>query len=530
MKNVFLLFLIFLTCLLNSISAQGTKENANTTLSNSGILEVLVKESNNELYLDSVKIEFHSSEKPGEIKTIVTNKDGIAQAHLEPGKYTITKIEKDDIYYEKSTLQKQVTVEDGKTTHIKLSLSYDGNISGIVRNENGEPVPGVLIFSYPAEVDEATTDSNGIFTTFNMDLLFAEISSEDTSCCIIARHREKNLIAMYELIDKKDNLDIKLSKGVILRGKVVDTNDNGITNLKIGWMLGSEGYSRNEPVEIDKKGYFQIKALPGGFECTIDIEAEGFGSDQVDIQTSQSPGEIFDLDPIVLKPANISVSGIVVDNNDKPVADADIYTFGKGQPNLGSKTDDKGRFTFDKVCAGKINIGVYKSQDGTMSYGNLLTEGGAKDVKIILGESGHDRFVTPLPASLKGKPLPDMNSVPARIKPETIQNKSVLIYFFDIEQRPSRNCIIELSKKSEELKSKKINIILVHASTIEEKYLNNWLKENNILFPVSIIKGDIEQMRFNWGVKALPWLILTDKEHVVTNEGFSINELDENFN
>ena len=30
-----------------------------------------------------------------------------------------------------------------------------------------------------------------------------------------------------------------------------------------------------------------------------------------------------------------------------------------------------------------------------------------------------------------------------------------------------------------------------------------------------------------WGVKSLPWLILTDKEHVVTAEGFSLDDLNE---
>ena len=39
--------------------------------------------------------------------------------------------------------------------------------------------------------------------------------------------------------------------------------------------------------------------------------------------------------------------------------------------------------------------------------------------------------------------------------------------------------------------------------------------------------GSAEQIRFNWGVKSLPWLILTDKNHIVTAEGFNIAELNE---
>jgi hypothetical protein len=34
-------------------------------------------------------------------------------------------------------------------------------------------------------------------------------------------------------------------------------------------------------------------------------------------------------------------------------------------------------------------------------------------------------------------------------------------------------------------------------------------------------------MRLSWGIQSLTWLILTDKNHVVTAEGFAVNELDE---
>ncbi|MHC4489383.1 MAG: hypothetical protein ACYS9C_12915 [Planctomycetota bacterium] len=37
----------------------------------------------------------------------------------------------------------------------------------------------------------------------------------------------------------------------------------------------------------------------------------------------------------------------------------------------------------------------------------------------------------------------------------------------------------------------------------------------------------MEKTRFTWGIQALPWLILTDKQHVVTAEGFTLTELNE---
>jgi len=42
-----------------------------------------------------------------------------------------------------------------------------------------------------------------------------------------------------------------------------------------------------------------------------------------------------------------------------------------------------------------------------------------------------------------------------------------------------------------------------------------------------MIQADEEKTRIDWSVRSLPWLILTDKEHIVTAEGFSVNELNE---
>jgi len=42
-----------------------------------------------------------------------------------------------------------------------------------------------------------------------------------------------------------------------------------------------------------------------------------------------------------------------------------------------------------------------------------------------------------------------------------------------------------------------------------------------------MIQGDVEKTRFTWGVKSLPWLILTDRNHVVAAEGFALAELDD---
>ncbi|MBN2181915.1 MAG: hypothetical protein JW715_08360 [Sedimentisphaerales bacterium] len=134
------------------------------------------------------------------------------------------------------------------------------------------------------------------------------------------------------------------------------------------------------------------------------------------------------------------------------------------------------------------------------------------------------------PVSLLGKPLPNLKDIGIDPLPIDVNNKSMLVCFFDIQQRPSRNCILQLSKREQELKEKDVEIVAVQASKVEQEKLDEWIKENDIDFSVGIIEGDSEKTRFNWGVNSLPWLILTDKEHVVIAEGFNIDELDEKNN
>ncbi len=120
-----------------------------------------------------------------------------------------------------------------------------------------------------------------------------------------------------------------------------------------------------------------------------------------------------------------------------------------------------------------------------------------------------------------------MKELGVNLPPADVNDKKILVCFFDMEQRPSRNCILQISKKAKQLKEKGVVIITVQTSKIERTKLDEWIKGNNITFPVGMVEGDSEKIRFTWGIKSLPWLILTDKQHIVTAEGFSLDELDE---
>jgi len=133
----------------------------------------------------------------------------------------------------------------------------------------------------------------------------------------------------------------------------------------------------------------------------------------------------------------------------------------------------------------------------------------------------------PEPPGLVGKALPPFEGIEIDFATEKARGKMVLVCFWDMNQRPSRNCIMQLAKQAQQLKGKGVTVVVVQASQIDEKTLNEWVKENNIPFPVGMIQDDSEKIRFAWGVQSLPWLILSDPEHIVRAEGFALSDLDE---
>jgi len=126
-----------------------------------------------------------------------------------------------------------------------------------------------------------------------------------------------------------------------------------------------------------------------------------------------------------------------------------------------------------------------------------------------------------------GKQLPKFEGIKLRLSAEESKNKAILLCFFDMNQRPSRNCIMRLTKQAQQLKQKGVTVVAVQASKVDENTLNQWVKKYKILFPVGMVQDDEEETRFIWGVKFLPWLILTDRKHTVRAEGFTLAELDE---
>jgi len=197
-------------------------------------------------------------------------------------------------------------------------------------------------------------------------------------------------------------------------------------------------------------------------------------------------------------------------------------------------TDSEGRFRFEHIRT-KIRPSGSRS-DKQWEYvprvWEILYGDTSKTIAFYDGTMIEDFELVVKPKltdtqSLIGGALPGFDGIKIDFSADQVKDKAILVCFFDMNQRPSRNAVIQLVRQAEELKQKGVAVITIQTSEVAEDTLNKWVKDQSISFPVGMIQGDEEEARFTWCVKSLPWLILTDSEHIVRSEGFGLSELDE---
>jgi 5-hydroxyisourate hydrolase-like protein (transthyretin family) len=479
-----------------------------------GIIEVVVREEATKKPLQNIRVSAYSESSSGQGWT---NSDGLARIRVPADEFNIYRSAPDYSYYRSDNL---IAVTKGQTTKLEILLDRKTGTSGTVLDESGQPVAGALVRAHPFG-DEVITDTNGRF----------EIGFDQRRPAqyLFARHTESNLAA---IVSAKDSEPIKISlkPALSISGQVTDANGVWIPAARLSLCVNVTNCLSVFGPELlaDENGRYEIKAVPPqkeGFNYRISVFAAGYGPKEYKrISITGEPGTPVEMNTLVLQPADQSISGIVVDAEGKPAAGVPIFLHGFGgmdQPDKSTATDNNGRFTINRICKGQLRLQAsFSSSPGGAGF--IKAEGGDRNVKIILGQEGVHRPHV----SLLDKPLPDLKDFKIGIPSADADDKMILACFFDMEQRPSRNCIMRLAKQAQQLNQKCLSVIVVQASKVDENKLNEWVKKYKIPFAVGMVQGEGEQTRFTWGVRSLPWLILTDKEHIVRAEDFAISELD----
>ncbi|HDY64609.1 MAG TPA: carboxypeptidase regulatory-like domain-containing protein, partial [Phycisphaerae bacterium] len=464
-----------------------------------------------------------------------TDQEGIARIRLMPGTYRQQNVSKEG--YTGQQMQEPVEVTEGKTQRLTVQLRPQPKIRGVVMDQTGKPVPGATVRILPGGGGEdLTTGKDGKFEIAARRFAWGGGGGrgrEESQLVVVARHKHRNLAAAVEVEDESKPLEVKLRPSATLAGRVTDLDGKPVPNARLMVMLRSRMWG--SPIRsggyliTDSQGRYEIKAIPPTQKYSVTAEADGFG--KMELQTELDEEEIgrVELENLVLAPANLSISGVVVDDEDKPVAGAHVGTYGDRQPHQNTITDKEGKFVFKQVVADEFRVSAYINTADGQQHGSVNTKGGDKDVKVVLGQSPGSRPRLPKPRSLLGKPLGDLEQFGLKPASEIAAGKRMLICFWNMEQRPSRHCIRGLAEKADELAKKGVVVVSVHASAVEPDKLKAWTVKYKIPFSAGAVSAGAkksERTLRKWGVRALPWLILTDKGHIVHAEGFPLGELD----
>jgi hypothetical protein len=334
--------------------------------------------------------------------------------------------------------------------------------------------------------------------------------------------------------EEYDPFVIRMTKAESRKGMIVDNKGNPAAKAEVGWV-------GPEKIAFIKNGRFDMTGFSRQTEVIVRTDSDGrfeFGPSReqglivavhktgyASIASKDfKNGSQIRLTPWAKIEGAIASAGgeFVLGINAAPLPDSDEpqsirWTF--------DRTSFSGKsFVIDFVPSTPLHIGriVQTRQEGPV----YIDPQPGQTYEIRFESDGMTVAGRKLP-SLVGKTLPDLKDASVFFSPEQHKGKMILVCFWDMNQRPSRNCIAQLAGRADQLGPEGITIVSIQASEVIGNVLDKWVRANDIPFPVGTIRSDIEKTRSAWGVRSLPWLILTDKDHIVRAEGFSLSELDE---
>jgi len=317
----------------------------------------------------------------------------------------------------------------GETRELLVTLARGASVSGRVLDETGAPLGDVHLRLDPARVSmseiqqaerrsrEARSGPDGAFAFGGL------AAGEYDLVAAAADRRPASTELVLERGEARDDVELRLERGLAVRGRVVDTGGEPLARARVMAYIPprlldvSSYFDMQNRVEVhaDEDGVFEVFGFEPGDTVRVDVSAPGY----VKARAQARPdGEAV---VAVLERAS-TITGIVVSKVDGlPVEEyvlqlspadglfdvTDPMSYGEALTDLMQPRrirDPEGRFSLEGVDPGEYELGVVADDHGR----ELLP-----DVVVEAGEDLHGLVVMlDRPAAVRGRVVARENGLP----------------------------------------------------------------------------------------------------------------------
>lgn len=208
---------------------------------------------------------------------------------------------------------------------------------GTVTDPDGNAIKGAKLYILRRNRAKAVSGQQGEYEMSRTGPKFPE--SHDIY--IIARHEEKNLASATKVESENYTQNITLLPAFTATGSVTDPEGNPIEEATVSFGFFAKSYiisfAENRSFAVDSRGIYRVPFIPPKNRYSVRFHAEGYGIEEIVVNSDDAVDGVLKLDPVVLLKADQTISGVVVSSDGKPVPNVRIFHRGDHQT-LGYKT------------------------------------------------------------------------------------------------------------------------------------------------------------------------------------------------
>jgi hypothetical protein len=281
------------------------------------------------------------------------------------------------------------------------------------------------------------------------------------------------------------------------------------------WLCFSRLSTSDASQETDENGRFEFTNIITGQEGNVYAKADGYGKTNSERFTLE-PGEERDLDDLELRLADQVLEGILLDEDEEPVANAQVYAYGHYTEHTSTRTDKDGKFRLESLVDEEISINAHHK--GQSAY--MRVAAGETDVEVVLGQQRSSQSAEERRAAiLVGKEAPALDVAAwvgeSEVPLDSLRGQAVALVFWDSAAEDAAEAVGMLQELAK--KRRKLALVGVHKAEAEPNAVEGWMKERGASFPTAVDKAGSRHGATStlYRARKLPAVYLIDEAGVV---------------